>query len=258
MQKTPPSAPKSTEPESMRADEDNYATPLLDSERGAAYQKQFPGIVFKSTTKTEACVLSNFFPGSVNGEGLAAAERELGTTRLTLRFAVAEGEEEREYHSSEQAYQDAKYAVIDPSYQDVIRKTTTPLAAKLASSQRAYVQWRVQQRLLRTKRKANKAALKRDFKAGMRRWHTQASVRQMYRILKKKFSKESNPHLHRYLLSGTKARRLGELGRMTRDTWAITGRNLLGRVLETIRDESRMLQEQEKEKNKDEEEDDGR
>ncbi len=209
---------------------------LLSTEHGLVYQAQTKTmenfVRFKSTSANASVALSNFFPDNVNPRGLQLAQTEHGLS-LDASFVL----DDQRFRTSEAAYQFYKYQFVDPAYCDLLRVEgeQSALQVKLASGKGRYLKWRQQTRSPIRKKRVPLRAMERAFDSRLSEWNRKHSVRTMYRILREgKFNPTTQPKLCNYLLS-TGNKRLGELGRMTRDTWAITGDNLLGRVLERVR-----------------------
>lgn len=180
-------------------------------------------IKFKSKFKSDGhSYLSNFYPFVAHPpEGL----------KLKGSFKDKDG---KKFKTSEHYFQYHKYLIIDPEYANTViyDNKKTAFEIKSLAGQGVYVQWKYDKSKAEGIKKTKTSILK-EFKSKKQEWNKK-SVDVMKKALYMKFTQ--NEHLKEKLLSTGDAK-LEEIGRYSRDFWANTGQNMLGILLEELRDQ---------------------
>jgi len=187
-------------------------------------------VLFKAGRKDEFTFLSNFWP-HVKYPEIAANKYKLLVNDLKLHIS------DKVFFSSEHYFQYKKYLIIDQYYADeIIYKAKNSVDVKMLSGKLKYIEWVTTYPLqsstyLNTKYIRTKASSNRLFDERMNMFRKTAN-KEMMIALYNKFT--SDIQLKNALLS-TVGLNIMEQGRMSRDYWAHTGKNMLGKMLIYLR-----------------------
>lgn len=169
-------------------------------------------IRFKANINNEYAFMSNFYPYVKADLNLPSADKEF----LFIIDGVG-------YSSSEDYYMTRKFMVIDPSYISHLRSTSDAKEIKQRAGKGYYVDWKYRNGPKMTKKK-----LGEDFSAAAERFYKENAMAAMRIALYNKFTQNDDLRLELLKLKG---KCIQEQGRMKKDYWAHTGKNMLGRLL---------------------------